>query len=280
MDLASLYSSDVSEALSNDTFAITRRGRQDMLAESRIVSRLDPLRSKPALEMTFLPSSSCISAPCSRRQVGFSGSKIINEGEAEAMSYDEMEARWWTQDDLEDIKQAAKALSLQLRRNAKDKGCYVESAHKKTSLMLANNFKELVKLSTSSPDQDLRHWCARNDGRRGLERFASKEYGRSRKDDVIYTRNTVFEEQSRQRENKNFDAELIAKVSKEKSRRARTFALFMGEADAQAVGGSVRGSAKRSKLSHAPESKSGNANGSCPPKKIQSMTSPVVCSSA
>jgi len=248
--------------ISNDTLDIAGRGRQDMMITSRLTfdaPTRGPLYSDAYSEETAATTLVGVNAyqyinktpfqmessahapglslpPLKQRRVYFAaGHKVINEGPEESISEEEMQVRWWTQDDLDDIKQAAKEMSIRLRRQAKERGCYVEMAHKKTSLMLCNNFQELVKLTPSAPDQDLRHWCARSDGRRGLERFASKEYGNLRKDDVIQTREAVLQEQERQRQETVFCPEQMAKVSKEKSRRARTFSLFMGEADAQAA---------------------------------------------
>lgn len=255
MDLPSLCSTDLSEGLTNDTFELTRRGRQDVLMESRLDFPFPyETRNKPSNNAFSFPMTPSSASSLSRR-VDFSGKLVINDNEHEIISEEDMASRWWSQSDLEEVKKGAKEMSLQLRRMAKERGCYVETAHKKTTLMLKNDFKELVKLSSSSPDQDLRHWCARSDGRRGLERFASKEFCNSRKDDVIDTRNTVFQEQERQRQLNVYLPEEIAKISKEKSRRARTFSLFMGEADAQeAVRGtssSKRTAGKRSKEMHA-----------------------------
>jgi hypothetical protein len=273
MDQASVCSSDLSDGLSNDTFDIMRRGRQDLVqrdarAENqRIVSS----RFGPAASMEFdfptfpsaAPASQVSSSQCSRvtpatcsrvRKVNFGGRRVISERKQQAIDADDMRVRWWSKQDLEEIKQAAKETSLRLRRQAKERGCCVETAHKKTSLMLSHNFQELVKLSASSPDEDLRHWCARSDGRRGLERHACREYGSRRKDDVMNTRTAVFQEQERLRA-EGFTAmdapEAVAKVSREKSRRARTFSLFMGEADAQAVTtGFAQPSSKRCKVAH------------------------------
>lgn len=265
-----------------------------MEMNSRVTSRIAPApfecRLQQVPEMTFpaVRRVSETSGTCPRR-VAFAGAKVINEGEPESISEEEMAVRWWTQDGLDQIKQAAKEMSLHLRRISKEKGCYVETAHKKTSLMLANNFKELVKLSASSPDQDLRHWCARNDGRRGLERFACKEYCNSRKDDVIGARNMVFQEQKRQRTERVYKPDIIAKVSKEKTRRARTFALFLGEADALVARGSGRSSVKRSKVTHETPKRSRSklshdftksAAVDAPEVRPMVVESPVLCSSA
>jgi hypothetical protein len=116
------------------------------------------------------------------------------------------------------------------------------------------NAPHALQLSASSPDEDLRHWCARSDGHRGLERFACRQYGSRRKDYVMNTRTAFFQEQERLRATgvPAMDVpEAVAKVSREKSRRARTFSLFMGEADAQVVTtGFAQPSPKRCKVAH------------------------------
>lgn len=299
-DTSSLYSSDLS-GMSNDTFEITRRGRQDRVEEGRL-DRISPRgynghhndmncdprwSSGSANHHHYRDSSSNSSNSSNRRRVSFGGQKIINEGAYEFISFEEMQIRWWSQEDLENIKRNAKEMSLKLRKLAKEKGCYVETAHKKTSLMLTNSFQELVKMSASSPDQDLRHWCARSDGRRGLERFASKEYGNTRKTDVIGTRNAIFHEQEKQRKRGIYSPENIAKVSKANSRRSRTFSLFMGEADAQTVPRSAptRTSSKRAKApSHSPresgqQPKQKQRRVPTPPRAFE-VEAPVLTSSA
>ena len=253
MDTNSLCSSDFTASdmsgMSNDTFEITRRGRQDAMMDSRL-GGYSSRYGRPDLSLPD-PRRWSSGSSMGGRRVSFAGQKIINEGAYEVITEEEMEIRWWSQEDLDNIKKAAKEMSLKLRKLAKEKGCYVETAHKKTSLMLTNSFQELVKMSASSPDQDLRHWCVRSDGRRGLERFACREYGNTRKDDVISTRMAVFAEQDRQRKNNTYVPENIAKVSKAHSRRSRTFSLFMGEADAQSTRSVTRtSSTKRVKGSH------------------------------
>jgi hypothetical protein len=141
--------------------------------------------------------------------------------------------KWFTSTDLLLIKENAKNQSATIRRSGPPESCSLTLAYRKTSLMLAKEFKELVKLSTTSPDQDLREWCAYNDGRRGLERFTSREYCYTRRADVVKTREAVLAEQDRQIESGERDDELIAKASREITRRARTFALFVAEADSK-----------------------------------------------
>lgn len=235
METASLYSSDLS-GMSNDTFEITRRGRQDVLTMDGRLPVDRRYQRRGATDFSFpAPTDSRWSNATSKRRVSFAGTKVINEGADEVITEEEMQIRWWSQDDLEMIKKCAKEMSLKLRKLAKERGCYVETAHKKTSLMLTNSFQELVKMTPSSPDQDLRHWCARSDGRRGLERFACRDFGNSRKEDVLGTRKAVFDEQDRQRRKQTYNPDNIAKVCKAHSRRSRTFSLFMGEADAQSA---------------------------------------------
>ena len=277
MDQASVCSNDLSDGLSNDTFEIRRRRRQDTVTiDARLLSENPIVSLQGDVALPHLPTSSAAPAVLlsstrfsrgapgirtkPRRNVNFGGSSVINDCQRVLVDADETHIRWWTQEDLEQIKQAAKEMSLRLRRQAQERGCVVETAHKKTTLMLTNNFQELVKLSPSSPDQDLLHWCARSDGRRGLERFASREYGAKRKDDVLNTRTAVFQEQDRLRAigtNAAVEPEALAKVSREKSRRARTFSLFMGEADAQAVArGGTGPSSKRCKVAQSNSSRS------------------------
>jgi hypothetical protein len=142
-------------------------------------------------------------------------------------------AKWFTASDLLLIKENAKNQSATIRRSGPSEECRLTMAYKKTSLMLAGDFKELVKLPTTSPDQDLRQWCSWNDGRRGLERFSSREYCYTRRGDILNAREAVLAEQDRQTEAGVKNDDLIAKASREVSRRARTFALFMGEADSK-----------------------------------------------
>ncbi|CAB9522831.1 expressed unknown protein [Seminavis robusta] len=274
MDQASICSSDLShfsDGISNDTFDMVARGRQDMIMDDKLESSLLSMQSPRCASAFVCHNSSAVIGsaplPClvnddgapalKKRKVSFDGPPcVINESTLadESITQEDQVSRWWSQEDLDLIKQSAKEMSIRLRRQAKERGCFIETAHKKTSLMLTNNFRELVKLSPATPDQDLRHWCARSDGRRGLERFASREYGNMRKDDVADTRNSVLEEQKRQRCGfAKVSPEAIAKVSKLKSRRSRTFSLFMGEADAQAATARQvpsRNSSKRCKVSH------------------------------
>lgn len=268
---------DMSQQLTNDTINLAHRARQDLLTDTRLVcprlvspfcgrsemmfpvaasgQSTGPVAQSTAPSQSSFPPLPMFNAPLhsfplgKKRRVNFGGRKIINEGPEQSISDAEITCRWWAPNDLEDIKRRAKEMSIRLRQQAKQKGDYIEVAHKKTSLMLTNNFAELVKLSPTSPDQDLVHWCVRSDGRRGLERFASREYGNSRKEDVLEARDAVFQEQQRQRKAKACSDELMAKVSKERSRRSRTFSLFMGEADAQAAARSQPLS-KRSKVAH------------------------------
>ena len=231
-----LYSSptDPNDQLTNDSYELTRRARQDLIRDSRLVCPrlVSPFSGRSEMVFPVAPSTSAsgpISPPATKsfpslpalassssfkkRRVLFGGRKVINEGPEESISDGEVQRRWWTQNDLDEIKRRAKDLSIRLRQQAKQKGCYIELAHKKTSLMLTNNFPELVKLSPSSPDQDLKHWCARSDGRRGLERFASREYGLCRKDDVLDARDAVLQEQERQRQKKVYSVDSLANVS-------------------------------------------------------------------
>ena len=169
----------------------------------------------------------------SRKRVRFSFERRCLEPAERFYTPQDIEAKWFTGDELVDIKERAKGQSAAIRRAGPPEACSLTMAYRKTSLMLAGDFQALVKLPTTSPDQDLRHWCAHNDGRRGLERFASREYCCLRRADITKTREVALAEQRRQRECGQFDEELLAKLSREASRRARTFALFVGEADSK-----------------------------------------------
>jgi hypothetical protein len=141
---------------------------------------------------------------------------------------------WWSHADLFLIQQRAKTTSRVLRHVANNRmqdGPLI-LAHHKTTLILASDFRSLVKLPLSSPDQDLVEWCSRDDGRRGLERFVSKTYGCFRSHDVTKTRTVVIREQVRQKCAGINDPEAIAEMARNASLRARSFAMFFGGADA------------------------------------------------
>jgi len=121
-------------------------------------------------------------------------------------------------------------------------------AHTKTKLMLQADFKSLMQLPRSTPAEDLQAWCTSDDGRRGLERFAFKEYGMRRKDEVAATRDSVLREQRRQRDQLDFDEEAIAQASRFTTRRARTFAHFLAVADGVAATTEEERPAKRCKV--------------------------------
>jgi hypothetical protein len=168
-----------------------------------------------------------------RRRVKFGGHSIIN-WEPEYYDDADVETKWWTAKDLKGVRRDAKVLSGDLRcRSAGSlSSCFLSLAHRKTTLMLSSDFKSLMKLSRTTPDQDLHQWCAWNDGRRGLERFSSQTYWCFRKQDLSNFRIGVVEEHLRQKEEGRCDPDAIAEIAQESSRRSRTFSLFMGEADA------------------------------------------------
>jgi hypothetical protein len=163
--------------------------------------------------------------------------KLINP-QVEFYTDDDVNDKWMNGEALANIKLDAKRISAVLRRISKQRGtCIVSHAHRKTTLMMKSDFRALGKLTPTAPDQDLAQWCMQMDGRRGLERFASSDFNVIRCSDVIATRKAVFDEQDRQRD---FcvrpDPETLAKLACECSRRARTFARFMGVADSIAIG--------------------------------------------
>ena len=172
-------------------------------------------------------------SPKAKKRVRFSSAntRVINSV-TEYYTDEDIAARWWSSNELVDVKKNAKLMSAAIRRqSASDEQCPIAVAHRKTTLMLASDFKGLVKLSPSTPDQDLANWCRSEDGRRGLERFSSRDYCSFRRMDVASTRHAVLAEQERQLESAIVDDNAIAQVYRSASRRARTFALFLGEAD-------------------------------------------------
>jgi hypothetical protein len=160
--------------------------------------------------------------------------QVINP-ETEFFTDEDVAIRWFGAEDLHLIKMGAKQQSVDLRNNAKNHDSYLCVAHRKTSLMLKSDFKALVKLTPSTPDQDLSKWCSYMDGRRGLERFASRDYAALRRVDITNTRTSVIHEYSRQRSEGIFDLEFVANLARDASRRARTFARFFAAADAEAT---------------------------------------------
>ena len=150
------------------------------------------------------------------------------------LSEESVQSMWWNRDEVSRLRQSARELSATIRENSDVQNCPLVNAYKKTTLMLSNDLQALVKLSPTTPDQDLFRHCCKMDGRRGLERYSSKTFAASRHQDIVDCRNAVFQEQRRQKEELcggELDPQLIAKVSREASRRARSFAVFLGEAD-------------------------------------------------
>ena len=184
-----------------------------------------PMRSQ------LMEQESC--QPKRRRKLKFGGHVVINR-DPEYYDEDDVAIKWWTSEELQVIRQDAKAIAEDLRGKSASNpsSCYISLAHRKTSLMLASDFKSLMKLSRSTPDQDLHQWCSWNDGRRGLERFSSQNYWCFRRRDIASFRKGVIEEMMRQKEAGISDPEIIGKLAREASRRPRTFALFLGGADA------------------------------------------------
>jgi hypothetical protein len=174
----------------------------------------------------------CLKQP-KRRSVCFDREKKVINPESEFYTDEDIRIKWRGSDELGYIKQDAKETCVVLRKMLVGKECFLTMAHRKTSLILASDFKALIRLSPSTPDKDLQGWCSFDDGRRGLERFTSKDYSCLRRQDITNTRETVLGEQRRQKETATRDPEIIARAARETSRRARTFALFFGEADAR-----------------------------------------------
>jgi hypothetical protein len=137
---------------------------------------------------------------------------------------------WLMPQELEKIRLGAKRKCIELQK-VDYQNCEVCLAHRKITLMLKSDFKNIVRLTSTTPDEDLSQWCSFDDGRRGLERFASHAYNVLRNNDIYQTRNSVMQEQCSQREQGLYCPERIAHVAQKASRRARTFARFFGAAD-------------------------------------------------
>jgi hypothetical protein len=167
-----------------------------------------------------------------KRRVHFGDVHILNPDEEDYFTEADIEIRWWTLDHLQSIKVDAREWGATIRRSGR-RDCNLTIAYRKTTYMLAHDFQSLLSLPSTSPDQDLLEWCSCEDGRRGLERFSSKEFILNRKKDLAKTRESVLLEQRNQADCGVQDAEAIACASRKISRRARTFAQFLGQADAK-----------------------------------------------
>jgi len=146
---------------------------------------------------------------------------------------DDDDNTWWTMTELNESRLQARSLACSRAQDtthpSHSRVLLLELSYRKTTLILDSDFASLLKLSASTPDQDLRLWQKCN--LRGLERFVSAEYGLGRCKDVVRTRRAVFRVQSAHAGAPDL-AERIATRCREETRRARTFALFLGEADA------------------------------------------------
>lgn len=168
-----------------------------------------------------------------RRKIRFSPNLTIVNPSKEYFTDEDVKLKWLAASDLRQLKVGAKELSNRLRKSPRSLDQKTISiAHRKTTLMLKADFKALTKLSSSTPDEDLVRWCQSSDGRRGLERFSSRDYAAFRQIDIGKVRAAVRDECARQKESGIFDPEAIAAAAQQHSRRARTFARFLGAADA------------------------------------------------
>jgi len=194
------------------------------------VFHFQPLKME--LEAAFLEpiAFQAPEVPAGRTTIRFQVETVTINPEPEYYSDEDVSTKWYSNEDLTMIKFLAKELSNELRRSTCPQDATLTIAHRKTSLMLKSDFKALVKLSPSTPDQDLTDWCSYTDGRRGLERFASRDYSIMRRNDIANTRQAVLEGVRTIQ-----DAETIAHAAREASRRARTFARFFAAADADAT---------------------------------------------
>lgn len=151
------------------------------------------------------------------------------------LTNNEIERVWWTGEELLSIKKRAKQMCSRLRKKQEvDEVCPISDAYQKTKMVLNSDAKHPALCLAEDLDSELYHWCAATDGRRGLERFASREFAALRRKDVIDTRSAVMQEQARQLQIGEKDEEALAGVAKLTSKTARVFAAFLGEADANA----------------------------------------------
>lgn len=197
---------------------------------------------KMELEAAFLEPIAFLApeVPTRRTTVRFHADIVTINPEPEYYSDEDVSTKWYSNQELALIKLLAKDLSNELRRSTCPQDATLTIAHRKTSLMLKSDFKALVKLSPSTPDQDLINWCSYTDGRRGLERFASRDYSLMRRNDIANTRQAVLEGVRTMQ-----DAETIAHAAREASKRARTFARFFAAADADAAKNTIEASERR-----------------------------------
>lgn len=183
-------------------------------------------------------SSMKVASQKSSKKVVFSDKNQIIESK-NLLSQEEINSCWLKKEELHKLKMAAKKDSERLRRKDAatndDKASKFTMAYKKTKFMLNSNFKELMKLPLSRPDEDLTKWCLRNDGRRGLEKCVSKNFSIWRSKEIRNARKVVFNEQDLQREMNIKDPDAIAKVSRDCTNLSRSFAGFLGAADATAM---------------------------------------------
>jgi hypothetical protein len=205
-----------------------------------------PLREElPEAATTPVTTTTTTSSSRRKTRVQFAQipTMIINTDQ-EFYDASDIEIKWWTSAELIVIRTSVKETVASLRGNGQPGEHHqqrtVDSclavAHHKTTLMLSSDFRGLMKLSPTTPEQDLYRWSSHDDGRRGLERFVSRDYCCFRRRDIASTRCGVIQEQFRQQQLGICEPELIAKLAREASRRARSFSLFMGEADALAAG--------------------------------------------
>jgi adenine specific DNA methylase Mod len=82
-----------------------------------------------------------------KRRVRFDRNKKTINPEAEYYTDEDVRIKWWGFDELGDIKQRAKETSIVLRKSLVGRESSLTMAHRKTSLILASDFKALIRLS-------------------------------------------------------------------------------------------------------------------------------------
>jgi len=179
----------------------------------------------------------------------------FDQNEVFVIESNKNEMLWYSDEDIEAIRKYSKEMSLLIRRRSKVEGrCCVNELCKK--IFAKNNNIDgddqecnddddgTTTISSSSSShsclvQDLASWCKHEDGRRGLERFASKEYNLRRRRNINHHRSSILMEQERQKkmrssllnkEEENTEWK-IAKISQELSKGFLMFANCIAKAD-------------------------------------------------
>lgn len=175
----------------------------------------------------------------SKKRVHFHRQKQVHFLDAYESTEECFANKWYSLEELSRMRAEAKMTTIRLRKLASllpEDACGLTMAFRKTTLMLHSDLKSLVKLPPTTPEQDIEKWSSMEDGRRGLERFISQDYANIRKMDLKLSRTAVVNESHRQQANHEANPEALSAISRASTKRSRSFALFMGEADALVAG--------------------------------------------